>query len=70
MRNAKTYEKGRNCRVRLRNDMVRKFFTELEAKNPQWKLTALLEETANTFPPISVNTVSAIIRKTGVYADS
>lgn len=58
----------RKERIRLRNQKVRQIFTELERKHPQWKLSALLEETAKQVPPISAATVSAIIKQYGVYA--
>jgi hypothetical protein len=60
----------REQRLNYRNIQVRNYFSELEKKHPQWKLSALLEETAKRFPPISPSTVSAIIRKNGIYADS
>ena len=60
---------SRKERLALRNKKVREFFENLERKHPQWKLSALLEETANQFPPISSTTVSAILKKNGAYAD-
>ncbi|MEC3875952.1 hypothetical protein [Chryseobacterium salviniae] len=59
----------RKERIQLRNDKVRKYFAELEKKHPQWKLSALLEDTAHQFPPISPATVSAILKYSGSYAD-
>lgn len=58
----------RKQRLELRNERVRDFFTQLEKKHPQWKLSALLEETAHQFPPISSTTVSAILKQSGTYA--
>lgn len=60
---------SRQERIKSRNKLVRDHFADLEKKYPQWKLSALLEETAKKFPPISSNTVSAIIRRNGVYAE-
>lgn len=59
----------RKERLRLRNQKVRIIFSELETKYPQWKLSALLEETSRRVPPISPATVSAIIKKYGNYAE-
>lgn len=59
----------RTERIQQRNKRVREYFTELERKNPQWKLSALLEDTASRFPPISTATVSAILKQTGTYAN-
>ncbi|MFW2137119.1 hypothetical protein ACK2M7_12710 [Chryseobacterium sp. TY4] len=50
-----------------RDEQVRKYFTQLEEKHPQWRLQALLEKTAERFPPISTATVSAILNKSGIY---
>lgn len=59
---------SRKQRIQLRNEKVRDFFTALEKKHSQWKLSALLEETANQFPPIAPATVSAILKESGSYA--
>lgn len=60
---------ARKQRLQARNRAVREYFAELEKKHPQWKLSALLEETANRFPPISSATVAAILRCSGVYQE-
>ena len=60
---------SREERLRLRNQKVRRVFSELERKHPQWKLSALLEETARQVTPISTTTVSAIIKQYGIYAN-
>ncbi|WP_092737945.1 hypothetical protein [Riemerella columbipharyngis] len=60
---------SRKERIRLRNQKVRQVFYELENKHPQWKISALLEETARRVPPISANTVAAIVKQYGIYAD-
>lgn len=60
---------SRKERLRLRNNKVRENFALLERKHPQWKLSALLEETARQMPPLSVNTVSAIIKGYGIYGE-
>lgn len=60
---------SRKERLALRNNKVREVFTALERKYPQWKLSALLEETARQVPPISPATVSAILKQYGTYAN-
>ena len=57
----------RKDRIHRRNESVREFFSFLEKKHPQWKLSALLEDTAKNFPPISSSTVSAILKQSGTY---
>lgn len=57
----------RKLRREKRDQQVREFFAALEKKHPQWRLNALLEETAERFPPIAPNTVADIINKTGIY---
>ncbi|AYO58205.1 hypothetical protein CO230_08760 [Chryseobacterium sp. 6424] len=54
-------------RRQKRDEQVRQYFAELEAKYPQWRLDALLDKTAERFPPISAATVSAILNKSGIY---
>ncbi|SIO11967.1 hypothetical protein SAMN05444409_2104 [Epilithonimonas zeae] len=56
-----------NHRFLKRNVKVRTFFTELEKKNPQWRISALEKETADHFF-ISERTVRAIIKGTGIYS--
>ena len=58
----------RKERIRERNQKVRECFSELEKKHPQWKLSALLEEVAKEFLPLSANTISAILKETGSYS--
>ena len=60
---------SREERLRLRNQKVRRVFSELERKHPRWKLSALLEETARQVPPISTTTVSAILKGYGIYGE-
>lgn len=60
---------SRKERLRLRNNKVREIFATLEKKHPQWKLSALLEETAKQVPPIAPATVSAILKQYGTYAN-
>lgn len=60
---------SRNERIRLRNNKVREIFSALERKHPQWKLSALLEETARQVPPIAPATVSAILKGYGIYGE-
>ncbi len=59
----------RKDRIKTRNEKVRDYFSNLEKKYPQWKLSALLEETANQFLPISPATVSAILKESGCYSE-
>ncbi|HAO08189.1 MAG TPA: hypothetical protein DCQ50_14665 [Chryseobacterium sp.] len=58
----------RKQRLDYRNAKVKEYFTALEKKHPQWKLQALLEDTAREFPPLATGTISAIIKGTGKYA--
>lgn len=60
---------ARQLRIKQRNELVRTFFSQLEKRNPNWRLSALLAETAKNFPPLSVNTVSAILNYNGIYND-
>ena len=59
----------RKERLFYRNAKVREYFSALEKKHPQWKLSYILEETAKAFPPISAATVSAILKQYGAYAN-
>ena len=60
---------NRKERLKLRNEKVREIFSALERKHPQWKLSALLEETARQVPPIAPATVSAILKGYGIYGE-
>ena len=60
-------QKNRKDRIEQRNKAVKVYFAELENKNPNWKLEALLEATAQRFPPIAPATVSAILKESGSY---
>jgi hypothetical protein len=60
-------EKTKTERRIDRDQQVRIFFEKLEKKHPQLRLNALLEKTAERFPPISTGTVSLIINKGGNY---
>ena len=51
-----------NPRFLNRNESVRKFFSQLESKNPNWRIDALEKETADRFF-ISERTVRAIVCK-------
>jgi hypothetical protein len=57
----------RKERVNQRNQQVKTYFRDLEEKHPQWKYSALLDETAKRFPPLSPATIAAIIREQGIY---
>lgn len=53
----------RKQRLEYRDAKVKEYFKNLEKKHPQWKLSALLEDTAHNFPPLASSTISAILRK-------
>lgn len=55
-----------NHRFLARNSQVRKFFENLEKKNPQWRMSALEKATADQFY-ISERTVRSIIKGSGIY---
>ncbi len=55
-----------NRRFLARNAKVRKFFTDLERKNPQWRIGELEKETADQFF-ISERTVRSILKGNGIY---
>ncbi|ROI09780.1 hypothetical protein EGI11_03210 [Chryseobacterium sp. H3056] len=57
----------KTIRRQSRDEQVRRYFAELESKYPQWRLAALMEKTAERFPPISAATVSMILNKSGIY---
>ncbi len=63
------YSENRKERIRERNNKVRAYFDKLEKENPNWCNNALLQKTAEQFPPITVNTVTAIIKRNGIYKD-
>ena len=55
-----------NYRFLARNTQVRKFFENLERKNPQWRMSALEKTTADQFF-ISERTVRSIVKGSGIY---
>lgn len=55
-----------NRRFLERNKNVRTFFTQLETKNPNWRIEALEKETADKFY-LSERTVRAIVKGEGIY---
>ena len=55
-----------NHRFLARNKKVRKFFEDLEKKNPNWRISALERETADQFF-ISERTVRSILKGSGIY---
>ncbi|MDV4024233.1 hypothetical protein CMT52_07770 [Elizabethkingia anophelis] len=59
----------KNSRFLARNQKVRSFFTELEKKYPQWRVSALEERTADHFF-ISERTVRAILKGDGIYSET
>lgn len=69
MKNNNKYSENRKERLRERNNKVRAYYEKLEKENPKWRNNALLQKTAEQFPPITVNTVTAIIKRTGIYKD-
>jgi len=56
-------------RIEIRNEKVRRFFSELEQKYPQWRISALEEKTADHFF-ISERTVRAILKGVGIYSEN
>lgn len=58
----------RKQRLTERNNFVRKQFYDLLAKNPKWRIDAVIDEVAaKVF--LSSRTVDAIINYEGIYKD-
>lgn len=57
-----------NNRFIERNIAVRSFFSQLENKNPNWRIEALERVTADKFF-ISERTVRAIVKQEGIYIE-
>jgi len=55
-----------NPRFLNRNKSVRIYFSQLESKNPNWRIDALERDTADKFF-ISERTVRAIVKGEGIY---
>jgi ADP-heptose:LPS heptosyltransferase len=59
----------RKERLIARNNLVRKTFYDIKAKNPKWRVDAVIDEVAaKVF--LSSRTVDAIISHEGTYNDS
>lgn len=58
----------RRERIIERNKQVRKYFYDMKAKNPKWRMDAIIEEVAKKFF-LSTRTVDAIISYEGIYND-
>lgn len=58
---------SKDKRFLARNTQVRKFFTEMERKHPEWRMSALEKATADHFF-ITERTVRAIIKCSGIYS--
>ena len=59
----------RKERLAERNNLVRKNFYDLKAKNPKWRVDAVIDEVAaKVF--LSSRTVDAIISYEGIYNES
>ncbi len=58
----------RKERLHQRNEKVRKLFKELSAKNPRWRIDAIVGEVVNRMF-LAPRTVEAIISYEGVYAE-
>lgn len=59
----------RKERLTKRNNQVRKLFYDLQAKNPKWRIDAIIEEVGNkTF--LANRTVEAIVNYEGIYNDN
>ncbi|QYS86318.1 hypothetical protein JJC03_15570 [Flavobacterium oreochromis] len=59
---------ARKQRLTERNSQVRKLFYDLLAKNPKWRIDAVIEEVAKKVF-LSNRTVEAIINYEGIYND-
>ena len=60
---------ARKQRLIDRNSQVRKLFYDLMAKNPKWRIDAVIEEVAKKVF-LSNRTVEAIINHEGIYNDN
>ena len=58
---------SKDKRFLARNIKVRKYFTELEKKHPEWRIGALEKSVADHFF-ITERTVRAIIKGSGIYS--
>ncbi|MDO4783357.1 MAG: hypothetical protein Q4A09_09115 [Capnocytophaga felis] len=59
----------RKERLHQRNERVRNLFQELSAKNPKWRIDAVISEVAVRMF-LAPRTVEAIISYEGVYNDT
>lgn len=59
----------RTERLNERNTVVRKMFYDLQAKNPKWRIDAVIDEVAKKVF-LSSRTVDAIINYEGIYSDA
>ncbi|MFJ1330247.1 hypothetical protein [Capnocytophaga canimorsus] len=59
----------RKERLHQRNEKVRGLFQELSAKNPKWRIDAVISEVAERMF-LASRTVEAIISYEGVYNDA
>ncbi|MCC9071224.1 hypothetical protein LNQ49_06405 [Flavobacterium sp. F-65] len=59
----------RKERLLERNNLVRKHFYSLMAKNPKWRIDAVIEEVAKKYF-LSTRTVDAIVNYEGIYNDN
>ena len=59
----------RKERLAERNNLVRKHFYDMKAKNPKWRIDAIIDEVAaKVF--LSSRTVDAIISYEGIYGEN
>lgn len=58
----------RKERLHQRNEKVRSLFQELSAKNPKWRIDAIISEISERMF-LASRTVEAIISYEGVYAE-
>ena len=56
----------RKQRLHLRNEKVRALFNQLSAKNPQWRVDAIIEEIVKIVY-LSPRTIEGILRGEGIY---
>jgi hypothetical protein len=61
--------KQRKQRLQQRNEKIRKLFSELTNKYPQWRIDAVIEEVAGRVF-LSPRTIEAILSFEGIYAES
>ncbi len=59
----------RKERLQKRNEQVRKLFSKLSKKHPEWRVDVLIDKVADQWC-LSPRTIEAILRGEGIYAES